>query len=145
MAFMRQARWAAKFRWHDAEKFGRNTSACGICTEFSTKGELNYENIYPSAWSGCDARFGFVRVGGAGHDHNDHDARDNHGGAADSDTTDYDYLQRGPLIASLSLAERAACSRALCCIRRRSKDLAPQEFSPASPGNAVPCAVFSGL
>jgi len=46
-----------------------------------------------------------VRVG-AGHDHNDHNARDNHGGAADSDTTDYDHLQGQPLIASLSPAER---------------------------------------
>jgi len=69
------------------------------------KRELNYENIYPSAWSGWAARIGFVRVG-AGHDHNDHNARDNHGGAADSDTTDYDHLQGQPLIASLSLAER---------------------------------------
>jgi len=71
-----------------------------------------YENIYPSAWSGWAARIGFVRVG-AGHDHNDHNARDNHGGAADSDTTDYDHLQGQPLIAGLLLAERAACSRAL--------------------------------
>jgi hypothetical protein len=66
------------------------------------KRELNYENIYPSAWSGWAARIGFVRVG-AGHDHNDHNARDNHGGAADSDTTDYDHLQGQPLIASLLL------------------------------------------
>jgi len=71
----------------------------------SQQKELNYENIYLSAWSGWAARIGFVRVG-AGHDHNDHNARDHHGGAADSDTTDYDHLQGQPLIASLSLAER---------------------------------------
>src|SRR5207248_4737480 len=48
------------------------------------KRELNHENIYLSAWSGCDAQFGFVRVG-AGHDHNDDNARDDHGGAANGD------------------------------------------------------------
>jgi hypothetical protein len=79
------------------------------------KRELNYENIYPSAWSGRAARIGFVRVG-AGHDHNDHNARDNHGGAADSDTTDYDHLQGQPLIASLllfSCVPVGRCSKSL--------------------------------
>jgi len=83
------------------------------------KRELNYENIYLSAWSDCNARFGFVRAG-AGHDHNDHNARDNHGGAADSDTTDYNDLQR-PLIAacrSQSVRRVVARSFAYCGDRK---------------------------
>jgi len=77
------------------------------------KRELNYENIYPSAWSGCDVRFGLVRFGGASHDHNDHNARDNHSGAAGSDTTDYDYVPRRPLITAVTRRARGVLSRAL--------------------------------
>ena len=62
------------------------------------KRELNYENIYPSDWSGCDARFRFVRVGGAGHDDDDDNARDHHCGATDSGTTDHYHSQQGRLL-----------------------------------------------
>jgi hypothetical protein len=124
MEFMRRVSSDAKFRCRK-EKVREKYICLRHLRRILNKRELNYENIYLSAWSGCDARFGFVRVGGADHDHNDHNARDNHGGAAGNDTTDYDYVQGRPLIASLSLAERAACGRALFCILRRSKELAP--------------------
>jgi hypothetical protein len=143
MEFTRRVSSDAKFRCRK-EKVREKYICLRHLRRILNKRELNYENIYPSDWSGCHARFGFVRVGAAGHDHNDHDAREHHGGAADGYTTDYDYLQE-PLIASLSLAERAACSRALFCMLRRSKELAPWEFGPGSPSNAVASAVFSGL
>src|SRR5205823_1216971 len=124
MEFTRRASWDGKFRWHNAEKVGEKYICLRHLRRILNKRELNYENVYLSAWSGWDARFGCL-CRGAGHDHHDHHARDNHGAAADNDTTaDYDHLQ-GPLIASLSVAERAACSRALFCILRRSKGLAP--------------------
>jgi hypothetical protein len=113
----------AKFRYRK-EKVCEKYICLRHLRRILNKRELNYENIYRSAWSGCNVWFGFV-CGGAGHDHDNHNPRDNHGGAAGSDTTDYDYVQDRPLIASLLLAGRTACSRALFCLLRRLKDLPP--------------------
>ncbi len=123
MEFTRRVSSDAKFRCRK-EKVREKYICLRYLRRILNKRELNYENIYSSAWIGCDARFGLVRVGGACHHHNDHNARDNHSGAADSDTTDYDYVPRRPLITGCySQGARRAIARsfAYCADRKNSR------------------------
>jgi hypothetical protein len=112
MEFTRRVSWDAKFRWYNADKVWEKYTCLRHLRRILNKRELNCENIYFSAGSGCDARFGFVRVG-EGHDHNARDHRD----TTDSGTTDHNHSNKRRLLIRQNI-----------CLHRARIDLVARSF-----------------